>query len=626
MSELMPRTAPRRSAALFVCLLVLVQSAVALAVNPNSATTTTDQELKVTLTVTPSANPVWVGTTVSAGAVATLGEGDFANIIYTVDLSGSMENSGFNPFEDINPPAGIGPEDDCNGDGVRGSAMDAACFGLIALNGSLDSAENVDIGMVGFGSSSKTADMGPAAGSQTFTSPPDADDNSNAIADVVEVTRSMDTEFGGPSAIGGFGLFTLDKTASFPGGTNYNAGLSATNASLAAEPPGEIDVVFFLSDGSPTAGTFTTGPGSPLAVAAAAGTKIHTFGLGAIAPGSCAAGSPLRTIADTTGGTCTEVSSPSTLATVLPATLTKLTSLTLKVNAATVASVSGVEPVSMTIPATDITASLVVGTNTIAATGVAQDGTTVTADQTLGVIRLTLAPPTATNELSVDNTHSVTATVQGPAGSVGGLQITFAVTGQNAGATGVCSPNPACLTNASGVVSFTYSVPQVPASLGTDTITATGQTIAGVTPSVQVTKTWDDTTGPLASCSETVNPHGTKIPPAGSTTLPGAKGGQNEDGFYALTATDDLYPSASLQLYVKDTGSGTVFGPFTNGTRIKYTESGATPGQKAMGSGSGQAGAVAWHINGTGDAVTYAVDPADNQSAETTCLVPPPPK
>jgi len=43
---------------------------------------------------------------------------------------------------------------------------------------------------------------------------------------------------------------------------------------------------------------------------------------------------------------------------------------------------------------------------------------------------------------------------------------------------------------------------------------------------------------PRASCIEYVNPHGQTIPPAGSTTLPGPKGGQNEDGFYLLGATD----------------------------------------------------------------------------------------
>jgi hypothetical protein len=118
-------------------------------------------------------------------------------------------------------------------------------------------------------------------------------------------------------------------------------------------------------------------------------------------------------------------------------------------------------------------------------------------------------------------------------------------------------------------------------------------------------------------CEETTNPHGQTVPPAGSTTLPGPKGGQNEDGFYRVSSAD------GSPVFVVDTGSGTVFGPFPSGTKIKYTEAnGATPSQKKIGSTSGQAGAVSWHITGTGDAAVFSVtDPT-----LVPCLVPPPPK
>ncbi len=44
-------------------------------------------------------------------------------------------------------------------------------------------------------------------------------------------------------------------------------------------------------------------------------------------------------------------------------------------------------------------------------------------------------------------------------------------------------------------------------------------------------------------------------------------------------------------MFVTDTGSGTVFGPFPVGTTIKYTEAnGATPSSKKMGSSNGEAG------------------------------------
>ncbi|MBI2859255.1 MAG: hypothetical protein HYX90_09270, partial [Chloroflexi bacterium] len=41
-----------------------------------------------------------------------------------------------------------------------------------------------------------------------------------------------------------------------------------------------------------------------------------------------------------------------------------------------------------------------------------------------------------------------------------------------------------------------------------------------------------DFTPPKVASVETVNPAGKNVPPAGSTTLPGPRGGMNEDGFY----------------------------------------------------------------------------------------------
>ena len=68
----------------------------------------------------------------------------------------------------------------------------------------------------------------------------------------------------------------------------------------------------------------------------------------------------------------------------------------------------------------------------------------------------------------------------------------------------------------------------------------------------------------VASCVETVNPHGQNVPPAGSTTLPGPNGGQNEDGFY-LIGSDVGTPVTVV------TG-GVTFGPFPSGTVVKYTQ------------------------------------------------------
>jgi hypothetical protein len=115
-------------------------------------------------------------------------------------------------------------------------------------------------------------------------------------------------------------------------------------------------------------------------------------------------------------------------------------------------------------------------------------------------------------------------------------------------------------------------------------------------------------------CTESVNPHGANVPPAGSTTLPGPNGGQNEDGFYLIGS--DVGTAVSVV-----TG-GVTFGPFPSGSVIKYTQAlGATPSQKTIGSTTGQAGAVIVHITGPDELVVRSVD-----GATTTCFVPPPPK
>lgn len=116
-------------------------------------------------------------------------------------------------------------------------------------------------------------------------------------------------------------------------------------------------------------------------------------------------------------------------------------------------------------------------------------------------------------------------------------------------------------------------------------------------------------------CTETVNPHGQTVPPAGSTTLPGPNGGQNEDGFYEVGA------ATGTDVILSDT-DGNVFGTFPSGTIVKYTEAnGAEPSVEPIGSENGQAGAVDFHITGTGDLVVTSVE-----GTSVTCFVPPPPK
>lgn len=254
----------------------------------------------------------------------------------------------------------------------------------------------------------------------------------------------------------------------------------------------------------------------------------------------------------------------------------------------------------------------------------ADTGERINEDKTIHVPGIELVPPTDTNELGFDLDHTVVATVSaGDYGPVEGVRVEFEVSGQNAGPTGVGS------TNASGQVDFTYGPPVEPDSLGSDTIEACF-TDAGDTVEYgcdEVTKEWVDTTPPDAFCTETTNPHGNNVPKA-----PGEGGqGQNQDGFYEISAEDVVWPPEALELFVADTGSGTVFGPFPVGTKIKYTEAnGAAPSIKEMGgnngNGNGQANAVDWHIKGQGDAEAFAVDGSGNVSPAAACLVPPSPK
>jgi hypothetical protein len=115
-------------------------------------------------------------------------------------------------------------------------------------------------------------------------------------------------------------------------------------------------------------------------------------------------------------------------------------------------------------------------------------------------------------------------------------------------------------------------------------------------------------------CEESVNPHGQNIPPAGSTTLPGPNGGQNEDGFYRI--------GSDVETAVSVVTGGVEFGPFPSGSVVKYTQApGASPSAKTIGSSNGQAGAVIIHITGPDELVVKAID-----GSTTTCFVPPPPK
>lgn len=87
--------------------------------------------------------------------------------------------------------------------------------------------------------------------------------------------------------------------------------------------------------------------------------------------------------------------------------------------------------------------------------------------------------------------------------------------------------------------------------------------------------------------------------------------------------------SANADVWVRDTGSGELFGPFPSGTRIKYVEAnGAQPSMSPMGGnngkGKGRAQAVDYQIRGQGDMEIVTYD--EHGEVTTLCLVPPFPK
>ncbi len=196
------------------------------------------------------------------------------------------------------------------------------------------------------------------------------------------------------------------------------------------------------------------------------------------------------------------------------------------------------------------------------------------------------------------------------------------IAGPNAGAPGTCSVNADCTTDANGEVHWTYTDSAGVALC--DTIVATFAPSPGtVLESKEATKCWEPppNTPPEAACVESVNPHGEEIPPAGSTTLPGPKGGQNEDGFYQLLSFDA--EDGTADIFVTNASGSATFGPFSSGSVVKITESKAVPGSNPMG---GPNSAVAAHIKLDSDAFVFAVDSFGAISPVIACLVPKPPK
>jgi hypothetical protein len=144
-------------------------------------------------------------------------------------------------------------------------------------------------------------------------------------------------------------------------------------------------------------------------------------------------------------------------------------------------------------------------------------------------------------------------------------------------------------------------------ALGTTPVSCTATDAAGNTGSDTATMRVVDTTPPTARCAPTGNP-ADHTPPA-----------TNPDGFYQIGATDLV--DTAVDIYIHDTASSAVFGPYPAGTSIKLVQApGVTPNVKP-GTGS-----IDYKVTLKGDAVIVGVDNFGNASAGVTCLVPPGPK
>jgi hypothetical protein len=508
-----------------------------------------------------------------------------ATIVYVLDASGSTGNSS----------------------GTCSEILSCEKTFFTGLNNAATSSGSINhVGLVVFGADAVAADMTPGGGDDPLGAPADGN---TPIGSVVLTNGGFNYHVGQYTA--------KDGNAD---GTNYAAALQEALTELTASTDPK-KLLVFVSDGLSNQGSLAA---FNAAVAAIDGTDTIATSI-AIAGAACTGGSAgnLADIA-VNGGSCITVPDPNNLPDLIPNLIgSTLTKVEMTVDGGAPTAVTTVPATPQAGPAmvdyTTATAGLDPGSHEICVTAFGTDSTGGSADVTtcvdVGVYDLELTPETATNELGTDNEHKVTATLEGPAGAVGGYLVSFAVTGQNVGATGTCVPAD-CKTDASGQVTFTYSVPVANSSLGTDTITASVTLAAptGATDNEDVTKDWVDTTPPVPACTPTTNPSGNNVPPAGNNP----KSGQNPDGFYELTATDLV--DDNPEITVSDTDSSFVAGPYESGTKIKLVQApGATPNVKPG------PGVIDWHITLKGDAIVTATDASGN-SATVSCKVPPPPK
>lgn len=248
---------------------------------------------------TPPDGAVFPAGSVLVTGFATVGEAvPIANttLAYIMDVSGSTEAFG-------------GCGGDPNGDGAGNTVLDCEITALTELHEqAIALGTTAQNGVVVFGEGAAQADMVPGGGPTDLLTGPETDlgpGGANGIPDVEDVLASADSGF-----VGLFTPFNVGADA-----TNFSAAISDVAPILGASTQSN-EIVVMVSDGQNNAG-----PDVQTALALVpAGVRIYTFAVGA---GSNCASDPLglgslQEIADTTGGTCTNVPDPSDLPDVLP--------------------------------------------------------------------------------------------------------------------------------------------------------------------------------------------------------------------------------------------------------------------------------------------------------------------
>jgi LPXTG-motif cell wall-anchored protein len=326
--------------------------------NPGTGTTTTGQTIEVVIN-TP-VDGLAPGSTLVTGKVSIGLLGTNLNVVYVIDVSGSTSSgAATSGAGDCNGDGAVNSDDDINRNGRPGQVIDCEIAGVLALNNALKARPGAEVGAVAFASTARALDVNPGAGQQDFTTP-GADNDADGVPDLETVVRALDAG----------------------GGTNFDAALSSMNQVFSGQPASQKRVGVFLSDG---AGRLTTGSGSPLADAVNAGIVVNTVAVGTGSAG-CLPGSGLRTIADMTGGTCTDIQDPSQL----PAALANLGGGAAPGLQKVQISVNGGAPIDATFDSLGnfqaTVTGIIVGANRIVVTATTDDASTATADVTVNAL------------------------------------------------------------------------------------------------------------------------------------------------------------------------------------------------------------------------------------------------